>query len=82
VPDFADTTDERTGEVTAGIIVFGPLACVLEHGAYRWTPEQRQRFANGPANLLAVQGERRRPLAECPIAYPVRTGGRDWRRVG
>jgi hypothetical protein len=51
-------------------------------GAYRWTPEQRQRFGNDPANLLAVQGERRRPLAACPIAYPVRTGGRDWRRVG
>ena len=51
-------------------------------GAYRPTPEQRQRFGNDPANLLAVQGERRRPLAECPIAYPVRTGGRDWRRVG
>ena len=21
-------------------------------------------------------------LVECPIAYPVRTGGRDWRRSG
>ena len=51
-------------------------------GAYRWTPEQRQRFANDPANLLAVQGERRRPLVEYPVAYPVRTGGRDWRRSG
>jgi hypothetical protein len=41
--------------MTVGIIVFGPLAWVLGHGAYQWTPEQRQRFANDPANLLAVR---------------------------
>jgi hypothetical protein len=59
-----------------------PLALAWDMGAYGWPIAERVRFANDPANLLAVQGERRRPLAECPIAYPVRTGGRDWRRVG
>jgi hypothetical protein len=47
--------------MTVGIIVFGPLASILGHGAYGWTPEQRQRFANDPAKLLGVQGERRGP---------------------
>jgi hypothetical protein len=32
-----------------------PLAYAWEHGAYRWTQEQRQKFANDPVNLFAVK---------------------------
>ncbi len=34
-----------------------PLALAWDLGARTWTDEQRVRFANDPANLLAVQGQ-------------------------
>jgi hypothetical protein len=34
-----------------------PLAYAWDQGARNWTDEMRVRFANDPANLLAVQGE-------------------------
>ncbi len=34
-----------------------PLAYAWDQGARTWTDEMRVRFANDPANLLAVQGE-------------------------
>ncbi|BBZ61449.1 HNH endonuclease family protein [Mycolicibacterium monacense] len=34
-----------------------PLAYAWDQGARAWTDEMRVRFANDPANLLAVQGE-------------------------
>lgn len=34
-----------------------PLALAWDMGAGHWTPEMRVRFANDPANLLAVQGQ-------------------------
>jgi hypothetical protein len=34
-----------------------PLAYAWDMGAYAWTDPQRQRFANDPDELLAVQGK-------------------------
>jgi Protein of unknown function (DUF1524) len=34
-----------------------PLSYSWDQGAWNWTPEMRVRFANDPANLLAVQGQ-------------------------
>ncbi|MFV0493497.1 HNH endonuclease family protein [Mycobacterium sp.] len=34
-----------------------PLAYAWDMGAYNWPAAKRKRFANDPANLLAVQGE-------------------------
>jgi hypothetical protein len=34
-----------------------PLALAWDLGAWNWTDEMRLRFANDPANLLAVQGQ-------------------------
>jgi len=34
-----------------------PLALAWDMGAYDWPVAQRVRFANDPANLLAVQGQ-------------------------
>jgi hypothetical protein len=34
-----------------------PLALAWDLGARNWTDEMRLRFANDPANLLAVQGQ-------------------------
>jgi hypothetical protein len=34
-----------------------PLAYAWDFGARDWTDEMRVRFANDPANLLAVQGQ-------------------------
>jgi Protein of unknown function (DUF1524) len=34
-----------------------PLSYGWDQGAWSWAPEMRVRFANDPANLLAVQGQ-------------------------
>lgn len=43
----------RAGDVNIDHIL--PLAAAWDLGAWRWTPRQRQNFANDPLNLLAVQ---------------------------
>lgn len=43
----------QAGDVNIDHIL--PLAAAWDLGAWRWTPRQRQNFANDPLNLLAVQ---------------------------
>ncbi|WP_136517841.1 HNH endonuclease family protein [Cellulomonas telluris] len=45
---------ERSSEVQVDHVV--ALADAWQKGAQQWTPEQREAFANDPANLQAVQG--------------------------
>lgn len=45
---------ERSAEVQVDHVV--ALADAWQKGAQQWTPEQRELFANDPANLLAVDG--------------------------
>ncbi|WP_307793778.1 HNH endonuclease family protein [Actinotalea soli] len=46
---------ERSAEVQIDHVV--PLSDAWQKGAQQWTAEERQEFANDPANLLAVDGD-------------------------
>ncbi|RWA17666.1 hypothetical protein MBRU_18775 [Mycolicibacterium brumae DSM 44177] len=43
-----------------------PLAYAWDMGARDWTPQLRARFANDPANLLAVQGQANQDKGDLP----------------
>lgn len=43
-----------------------PLAYAWDMGAYGWTVPERMRFANDPANLLAVQGQANQDKGDSP----------------
>lgn len=43
-----------------------PLAFAWDMGARDWTPEMRKRFANDPANLLAVAGQANQDKGDLP----------------
>lgn len=45
-----------------------PLAYAWDMGASSWSPRQRLRFANDPANLLAVQGRANQDKSDLPPA--------------
>jgi Protein of unknown function (DUF1524) len=45
-----------------------PLALAWDMGAYDWPAAQRIRFANDPANLLAVQGQANQDKEDSPPA--------------
>ncbi|HEY0225014.1 MAG TPA: HNH endonuclease family protein, partial [Mycobacterium sp.] len=45
-----------------------PLAYAWDMGAYGWTVPERMRFANDPANLLAVQGQANQDKGDSPPA--------------
>lgn len=45
-----------------------PLAYAWDMGAYAWPGPQRLRFANDPANLLAVQGQANQDKGDSPPA--------------
>ena len=45
-----------------------PLAYAWDMGAYGWTLPERMRFANDPANLLAVAGQANQDKADLPPA--------------
>lgn len=45
-----------------------PLALAWDLGARHWTDEMRERFANDPANLLAVSGEANQDKGDKPPA--------------
>ncbi|HZQ30664.1 MAG TPA: HNH endonuclease family protein [Mycobacterium sp.] len=53
---IAFTRGEKTG-ASVQIDHIVPLAYAWDEGARNWTDELRVRFANDPANLLAVQGQ-------------------------
>lgn len=53
---IAFTRGAHTGEAVQ-IDHIVPLSYSWDQGAWNWTPEMRIRFANDPANLLAVQGQ-------------------------
>jgi hypothetical protein len=50
---------QRGAKVGASVQIdhIAPLAYGWDMGAYGWTDEMRVRFANDPANLLAVEGQ-------------------------
>ncbi len=50
---------QRGAKVGASVQIdhIAPLAYGWDQGAWNWTQEMRVRFANDPANLLAVQGQ-------------------------
>jgi len=54
--DIAFTRGEQTGAAVQ-IDHIVPLALAWDLGARNWTDDLRLRFANDPANLLAVQGQ-------------------------
>lgn len=43
-----------------------PLAYAWDMGAYNWPPPERRRFANDPANLLAVEGRANQDKGDSP----------------
>lgn len=43
-----------------------PLSYAWDMGAYAWPPAERVRFANDPANLLAVQGQANQDKGDSP----------------
>jgi Protein of unknown function (DUF1524) len=43
-----------------------PLALAWDEGAYNWTDEERVRFANDPAELLAVDGQANQDKGDSP----------------
>ncbi|MBW0017443.1 MAG: HNH endonuclease [Mycobacterium sp.] len=43
-----------------------PLAYAWDMGAYAWPDPERKRFANDPANLLAVQGQANQDKGDLP----------------
>ncbi|MCV7441810.1 HNH endonuclease [Mycobacterium paraense] len=45
-----------------------PLAYAWDMGAYAWPPPERLRFANDPANLLAVEGQANQDKGDSPPA--------------
>jgi hypothetical protein len=45
-----------------------PLAYAWDMGAYDWPPPERLRFANDPANLLAVEGQANQDKGDSPPA--------------
>ncbi|WP_077076954.1 HNH endonuclease family protein [Mycobacterium numidiamassiliense] len=45
-----------------------PLAYAWDMGAYGWTVPERMRFANDPANLLAVEGQANQDKGDSPPA--------------
>lgn len=45
-----------------------PLSYAWDMGAYRWPNSERMRFANDPANLLAVQGQANQDKGDSPPA--------------
>ncbi|HZC54191.1 MAG TPA: HNH endonuclease family protein [Mycobacterium sp.] len=45
-----------------------PLAYVWDMGAYGWPEPERRRFANDPANLLAVEGQANQDKGDSPPA--------------
>jgi Protein of unknown function (DUF1524) len=45
-----------------------PLAYAWDMGAYNWTFPERLRFANDPANLLAVEGQANQDKSDSPPA--------------
>jgi hypothetical protein len=45
-----------------------PLAYAWDMGAYDWTVPERLRFANDPANLLAVEGQANQDKGDSPPA--------------
>ena len=45
-----------------------PLAYAWDMGAYDWAPPERLRFANDPANLLAVEGQANQDKGDSPPA--------------
>jgi Protein of unknown function (DUF1524) len=45
-----------------------PLAYAWDMGAYGWTLPERRRFANDPANLLAVEGQANQDKGDLPPA--------------
>jgi len=45
------------------------LSYSWDQGAWNWTPEMRVRFANDPANLLAVQGQANQDKGDKQPAY-------------
>jgi hypothetical protein len=45
-----------------------PLAYAWDMGAFGWPDPQRRRFANDPANLLAVQGQANQDKGDLPPA--------------
>jgi hypothetical protein len=45
-----------------------PLAYAWDMGAYNWTFPERLRFANDPANLLAVEGQANQDKGDSPPA--------------
>ena len=45
-----------------------PLAYAWDMGAYNWTFAERLRFANDPANLLAVEGQANQDKGDSPPA--------------
>jgi Protein of unknown function (DUF1524) len=53
---IAFTRGAHTGEAVQ-IDHIVPLSYGWDQGAWNWAPEMRVRFANDPANLLAVQGQ-------------------------
>ncbi|KQB86331.1 HNH endonuclease family protein [Corynebacterium lowii] len=57
-----------------------PLAAAWDMGAHAWTPEQRQRFANDPLNLVAVSREENREKSDSlPSEWlPSYPGARCW----
>ncbi|MGF2945554.1 HNH endonuclease family protein [Mycobacterium sp. Lab-001] len=57
----------RTGE-SVQIDHIVPLAYAWDMGAYGWPPGERLRFANDPANLLAVEGQANQDKGDSPPA--------------
>jgi Protein of unknown function (DUF1524) len=59
------TRGPRTGEAVQ-IDHIVPLAYAWDMGAYAWTDEQRDRFANDPIELLAVDGTANQSKGDYP----------------
>lgn len=57
----------RTGEAVQ-IDHIVPLSYGWDQGAWNWSTERRTRFANDPANLLAVQGQANQDKGDQPPA--------------
>lgn len=58
----------RTGE-SVQIDHLVPLALAWDMGAYNWPFDQRLRFANDPANLLAVEGQANQDKGDSQPAF-------------
>jgi Protein of unknown function (DUF1524) len=65
---IAFTRGAHTGEAIQ-IDHIVPLSFSWDQGAWNWTPEKRIRFANDPANLLAVQGQANQDKGDKQPAY-------------